>query len=304
MTKFSKTLKVGLLAGASVLAFSTAASALSLTGGDLRINFVNVDSATSTYPLIGANQTICTTVADCDVASGALAGSSLAPNAIGSEDTWGLLDVESIRSADNSITYWSKGDNGETLQGMFYGLDDFRVEEIFNVTGDTVATFSHGGKLDLYLSGADNFGANTGPAGRGGLSTYAPLTSGTLYLSLDFTTGCGSTPTVASATLCGSFDSNTVGGSSGFLKVTGGSAAAQWDTNNAAALSGLLNPVDPEADLFFTNEFTPVGAGNGWSVVSNGNAIGTKLPEPGTLGLLGLGLAGLGMGLRRRKKIS
>lgn len=95
----------------------------------------------------------------------------------------------------------------------------------------------------------------------------------------------------------------------GVLDVTGGLAAGNFDTNfyNAASLvanhgPGLIGALGPgdDGDIFFQSLGSLTGQ-NGWAFNGSGNIYAQAIPEPGTLALLGLGLAGIAGLVRRRK---
>ncbi|WP_341676083.1 PEP-CTERM sorting domain-containing protein [Niveibacterium sp. SC-1] len=77
---------------------------------------------------------------------------------------------------------------------------------------------------------------------------------------------------------------------SGLLDVVGGSAQANFDTNTK--LGG--------ADFSFTNSFTAFRGGGFLDAGGTGNFKSDSIPEPASLGLVGLAM--LGLGFARRKK--
>ena len=278
----------GIVAGVALAAgLSAPASAVTLTAGDIKITINAFDAGTVGYG--NTSGTKCTTIAGCDAAA-----STPAPNAVGSEDTWGIFSVQSITRVSDGGLIWTAG-NGKFLTGIFGGIKDTYVEVNGQISPTTLA-LGTGGWLNMYETNV-NYNASFGPGGRLGEMGYRGITDvegGELALSAQFGKGAlGGNPEYSYVS---NFANNTISGNGqGYLDVTGGSMAKMFDTNRQEDPNGNLH------DLFLKVTYGQTGrsAEYGWTVDATGDVQG-NVPEPGSLALLGLGFAGLA-GLRRRR---
>jgi hypothetical protein len=98
----------------------------------------------------------------------------------------------------------------------------------------------------------------------------------------------------------------------GFLAVSGGLAASYFDTNTFPLLTAPGGPIG-FADFQFTSSFQLIPGGS--FVSDDGVTYGlfgsndlqgdtvVRVPEPATLALIGIGLAGIGFARRRRNEL-
>ena len=291
-------IKNGLLAAAtaSVMVLGVAGSASAFTlnyDGGVKFEFGNFDSGTTGYPTLGAPGTVCGSIGACDGL-----GSSPAPDAIGSEDTWGIASISRIVTEVGGTDLWVNGQGGQYMTAMFYGLTDQPVDYDGTLGSTNFWTaYATGGILDVYLDTNNDYSGAAGPGARTDLSHYPGATEGELFLRLQFGTGAAlNDPT---ATYASSFNDGQASASgSGFLDIIGGSGAGLFEQDTLMGFDGLLH------DMFLDVVFNNVTGGVSWTVTSVGSVKAVVVPEPSTLALLGgsLLISAFGAGAYRRKK--
>lgn len=196
----------------------------------------------------------------------------------------GIAKITSIEDLFGN-TLWAPGPSPtEELTAVFGGL----VAATVNYA-PTYEVFFSGGNLKIYHDTTPDFNPDKLTGGGWG--------DGNLWLAADFVPGIipGDTNTTLHSTVT-SFTSPFTGKGSGFLHITGGSAAGSLFERDVYG---------PGLDLLLESDVRAPGAGGGagWANTSEDPISGkSPVPEPATMTLLGMGLMGTGFFSRKRRK--
>ena len=296
----NRTIRSAVAALVALLATAGAASAFSITAGEIKFTIDSYDSGTVGYG--NTDGVKCVTVAQCD----AVPGITKAPGSIGSvnpsADTMGIFSVALISNITTGQVLFTKGVDG-FLTGIFGNLSDALVvvSGCGGILGCNTTTVSQGGTFRLWKNAVD-YNPTLGPLVGAGKdlnnNQYPGINPGSLGLYLSGVFAPGVLGGNLQGTYLSNFNNNTFAGNGqGFLDLTGGSALSIFNTDS------LQDPNGGFHDLFMTVTFDDVNGRAsqlGWTVTNAGQVKGF-VPAPGSVVLLILGGFVAGLACYRRK---
>lgn len=228
------------------------------------------------------------------------------------QSLFGIFNITSITNLTGSVTYWSGNGvtDGTQLVGLFTGL----TSTVPGVEGGSSINFT-GGQLAIYnvANGSYNPAAakNSDPAivaNRNAL-LCGGVACPTAWATANFVPGIldsiGNTTVTLDAALAPTSPATATG--NGYLSMAANAFGA--GTNNGAFDSNeftFLTPGNNPADLFLKSDFsacptatTPGCTSDSWQVISEDPVTARRIPEPGTLMLLGVALLGATAAMRK-----
>jgi hypothetical protein len=211
----------------------------------------------------------------------------------------GIFAISSINDPSGTPVYFASGLSGSELNGFFTGLT---VAAITPTTGGFNIYFT-GGTLNMYNVPNGSY-SPTSP-----LNPLDPQICGGAcpapWLTMNFVPGVVTTDDLSTPfneTLTTLFSTVTslssplTGTGDGNLLITGGTAASSFNPN--LSLQSNLQSC-PTTDPNFAPNCAKAGA---WPLASFDPVVGSTVPEPGTIFLMGAALAGLAASRRARGK--